>query len=103
MQFEAKASQMQNVETNIAEDTLIAEDEADQNHRSLSHKDQNVKRTGLSPKTGDDKEESRRGSRSDSPQRYTDHLRILAYLVGELRAILASTGTVLVLYTSRLK
>ena len=95
VQFEAKASDTQNAKTNIAEDTLRAEIVVDQNHRSSSHEDQHFKRTGLSPKTGDQKEESRRGdTRCDSPQRYTDHLRILAYLVGELRAILASTGTV---------
>lgn len=95
VQFEAKASEIQNTETNITEDTLLAEIEVDQNHRSpRSHEDQNVKITRLSPKAGDQTEGSRSGGfRTDSPQRYTDHLRILAYLVGELRAILASTGT----------
>ena len=95
VQFEAKASEIQNAETNITEDTLLAEIEVDQNHRSpRSHEDQHVKMILLSPKAGGQTEESRSGGfQTDSPQRYTDHLRILAYLVGELRAILASTGT----------
>lgn len=88
VQFEAKAPG--SAETNISENTLVVENEADQNHRSPQ--DQHVKRTELSSKPAVQTEELRRGV--ESPQRYIDHLRILAYLVGELRAILASTGKV---------
>ena len=97
--FATNASELQKAETNIAENTLVAEDAADQNRRSpSSHEDRHTKPTGsagLSPKVEGETEELRRGhSKPESPQRYSDHLRILAYLVGELRAILASSGKI---------
>ena len=97
--FATNAFELQKTETNIAENTLVAENEADQNRRSpSSHEHRHAKATGSvgsSPEMEGETEESRRGhSKPESPQRYSDHLRILAYLVGELRAILASSGKI---------
>lgn len=85
VQFVTRIPELQKAETNIAENTC--------ENTSLTHEDRHIKSAGQSPKIVGETEELRKGhSKPESPQRYTDHLRILAYLVGELRAILASSG-----------
>jgi hypothetical protein len=87
VQFVTRVPELQKAETNIAENTC--------ENTSLTHEDRHIKSAGQSPKIVGETEELRKGhSKPESPQRYTDHLRILAYLVGELRAILASSGTI---------
>jgi hypothetical protein len=87
VQFVTRIPELQKAETNIAENTC--------ENTSLTQEDQGIGSARQSPKVVGETEELRKGhSKPESPQRYTDHLRILAYLVGELRAILASSGTI---------
>ena len=90
VQFAAKAAELQTTE-------LVAEDGVDQTHGSLlSPRDTHIKATGCtrkSPVVEDETVGLKKGKpKPESPQRYSDHLRILTYLVGELQAILASSG-----------
>ena len=97
VQFAAKAPELQTTESNIVERTLIAEDGVDITRGSLvSPGDTHMKATGsirMSPVVEDEIGGFQKGRpKPESPQRYSDHLRILAYLVGELQAFLASSG-----------
>ena len=99
VQFATKAPELQATESSIAERTLVGEDGVDQTHKPLlSPGDPHIKATGSTRKSpvGEDEEDGlRKGKpKPESPQRYSDHLRILAYLVAELQAILASSGVV---------
>ncbi|CAB4028550.1 Hypothetical predicted protein, partial [Paramuricea clavata] len=84
VQFVTRVPELQRAETNIEENTC--------ENTSLTQEDQGIGSAGQSPKIGETEEIRKGNSKPESPQRYTDHLRILAYLVGELRAILASSG-----------
>lgn len=49
--------------------------------------------TGQTSKPFEAEEFGKACHKRQSPQKYKDHLRILAYLVGELRAVVASSAT----------
>jgi hypothetical protein len=87
VQFARKSPELKTTESNVPENTLVAGNNDEQTTGKAAET------TGHSPSVESRTDESRRGyPQLDSPQKYSDHLRILAYLVGELRAILASSG-----------
>ena len=89
VQFETTA------ERNATEERLDVENKVKASNESSLIEDQvkETKDVGKSPEIMGETEVKREEcSKPESPQRYADHLRILAYLVGELRAVLASSG-----------
>lgn len=77
-------------ESKIKELNSKLENKVELANRSSYPEDRNVENTRSASEAS--KVGSRKQARPPSPQRHTDHLRILAYLFGELRAILASAG-----------